>query len=488
MALTDLGIAWSGSESTTKYSGIISRAGSAERPAYIKWRSVNGVSVNKSFDITVDYRCVPRGSSDEGWWTDWSGGVSANVSSSACSPRQSSEKSGWQWSIDLATLLDLCGIKEGVIDGSTFGFNSRKHDVVQVKVGVKSNLNSGKTSARIDKTLTLSYFPEYGIERVWCDSPDEVKVEYSSPNWERTDDLWVIQAMEANGESMLSESAPNGTVARLSADENGVVVVPVSELAKAAPAGKSVYVDILFNTPWRTSTTEFASAEATLTCTADFECSTPTLAATVSDGVLRIAVGDSGDKADAVDTVTVKMDGSEYSFDQQTVKVGGEAVFAYAPRGRELSFSAVAVGVSGVISEAAVASVQAIPSAGAATLVSLSDPMLSATAKYDVRMDDDHRREKQTIKLAGRKRPSAFYGEGGETSWSLSFSVLPEKRESDASCRRGAWSDVADAGDAVMLLCDGARSIVSVDSLSFSRACDSGGVTSAFASLTEVGE
>lgn len=487
MALTDLGIAWSGSESTTKYAGIISRSGGADRPAYIKWRSVNGTSVNQSFDISVDYRCVPRGSSEEGWWTEWNGGGWTNIAASACSPKQNSGKSGWQWSIDLATLLDRCGLKEGVVDGSTFGFDSRKHDVIQMKVGIKSHLKSGTVSARIDKTLALSYFPEYGIKRIWCDTLDEVKIEYTSPNWERIDDTWTVQAFSVSGKSFLTNSKPNGEVVRHSAEENGIVIIPVSELSKAAPVGKKVYVDILFNTPWRTSTTEIASAEATLTCTAEFECSTPTLSATVSDGVLRIAVGDSGDNVDAVSTVAVKMDGAKYDFDQQTVKVGGEAVFPYAPMGMDLTFSAIALGVSGVMSDATSITVPAFPAIGAAKLVSLSDPTILATAKYNVELDSDYKRERQTIKLAGRKRPSAFYGEGGEASWSLSFSILPETYEEDASCSKDRWMAVTDAGDAMMLLDDGTRRVVSVDSPRLSRSYENGGVIKASVSLTEVG-
>lgn len=487
MAVTDVGLSALTSESTDYINGYRVYAGASDKPLYLKWRTLSGAEANDSFDISVDYRYVPRGTSEDGYWTDWHGGGWTNIPVSECNGRQSGGQSGWQWSLDLATLLDRCGLKEGFTDGSTFGFGSRKFDIVHMQVNIKSQMSNGSASPRTDTQLWLGYFPAYEIERVYCDTLDEVKVEYFADGWERVDDRWSLESLDVDGASLLLNSKPWGTVARHSASGNGTVIIPVEKLAKAAPIGKNVYLKLNFNAAYRQSGAEFASAETILECENDAECNTPTLSIVAEGDRVLVTVGDAGDKDKAVKSCLVKLEGSEYRFDQQIINVGETAVFDYLPRGVPLEFSAVATAGEGTVSSEATATCPALRSTNALSLVSLLDPSLKACAKYDLTIDDDFKPERQTIKLAGRNRPSVFYGEGGEALWNLSFSILPESLEPDPSCRKDAWSKLSEAGDCVLFLADGTRKQVSVDSVMFSRSCTTGGVVTAYVTLSEVG-
>ena len=67
-----------------------------------------------------------------------------------------------------------------------------------------------------------------------------------------------------------------------------------------------------------------------------------------------------------------------------------------------------------------------------------------------------------TVKLAGRRRPSAFYGTGGTTSVSFGGYVLNDSAES--------FEAIADAGDVVCRFPDGRRyAIAPTVSLSYSN-------------------
>ena len=487
MAVTNVGISALASESTDYIAGYKVYAGDADKPLYLKWRTLSGADVNASFDISVDYRYVPRGVSEDGYWTDWNGVGWTNVAVSKCNGKQTDGESGWQWSLDLATLLDLCGLKGAFTDGTAFGFGSRKFDLAELQVNIKSQMHNGLASPRTDTQLWLGYYPEYEIERVYCDTVNEVKVEYSATGWERVDDRWCLEALDANGASLLLASKPWGTVVRHSASSNGTVVIPVESLANAAPIGEDVSLELRFNAAYRQSGAAFVNASYYGACENDAECNTPALSFNVEGGSVLVTVKDAKDKDKAITSCLVKLEGSEYAFDQQTVGVGETARFDFLPRGTELVFVAVATAGEGTVSSVVTATCPALPSEGTLTLVSLADPGIKASARYNVKLDDDYKQERQTIKLAGRKRPSAFYGEGGQASWNLSFSILPESYEHDPVYGRSAWMAVAESGDCMMFLKDGGRRQVSVDTPKFSRNHNSGGVIEASASLTEVG-
>ena len=454
-----------------------------------------GAEMNASFDIAVNYRYVPRGTSggeENGWtswqtdWTTWT-----NVPVAMCDGTQTEGASGWQWSIDLATLLERCKVRNAFTDSTSFGFGSRKFDRAEVEVHIKSQYIEGRADAsgntcstRTDATVLIECQPEYVIERIRCDSLDALKIDYSAYGWERVDDRWQLELLEASGASILFASMPWGAVARHSASGEGVVIVPTESLSRL-PIGEAVVVELRLNPSYRAAGAEFARAAYSGACKTDGGCNTPTLSASATSGGVSVAVGDSGDKGKPIESCLLKLVGSKYPFDQRIVAPGGTATFPFAPRGVPISFTVLGVAKDGSLSKLVKAEYGAVEPLGAVELVSLADPSVRAVARWNVRLEDEYAPEREAVKLAGRERQSAFYGEGGSGGQSLSFDILPDDLADDFSETESAWRKAAEAGDLLMLRRDGSRTPVSLSNAKFSRAYDSP-VVSVTTSLSEV--
>ena len=486
MAVTNIGLSAQGSSSSDAVTGYRVYAGGQSAPIYLKWKTVSGAEINKAFDIAVNYRLIPRGSSEGSgytpWKTDWTTWKSVPLSS--CDGRQLDGEGGWQWSIGLAELLALCsndehpGLDKSFTPDGSFSFGSRMFDQVQIDVHIKSQYvdgfadSSGRGhSPRTDASLWIGYFPSYEVERIYIDNVSTLKIDYSADGWERTDDRWELQSLTAGGEEMLA-SKPWGTVVRHSASGNGTVVVPMEKLSRI-PAGETVKASIRFNASYRASGADFASAEGEAECKVGGGCDDPALTVERQGGSAVVSVAANGD----IERVLVKMEGSEFAFDQAVTTPGSTVRFDFLPRNVEAVFTAMAMkgdGISGVVR----ASAGTAPAEGVVVLSPLSDPSVRAAAVYKVSLEEGYAPEVETVKLAGRTRECAYYGEGGSAEWSLSFDIVgPESAERP-------WRRASESGDCAMLLSDGRRRVVAFDDFRITRGHP--GFASARAYLTEV--
>ena len=498
MAVTNLGLS-KNSSGTTDYSNGCKVYANEAPSLYLKWRTVSGAEINASFDIAINYRYIPSGNlSGEAagytdWQTDWSTWTTVKVED--CNGVQLSDQSGWQWSYDLAALLGKCkneaypNVKTAFTDSNTFPFLLRKFDQAQIDVHIKSRykqtLNGEKYSPRTDASVWIGYVPEYDIENIYIDSLDYLVIEYSADGWGRADDRWSLESLTVDGENIMA-SEPWGTVVRpynaSTGYGNGKVMVPTSKLT-CLPVGKTVKANVRFNASCRPSGSEFANAEKSMTCGVNAGCPDPNITAERSGDSVLVHIAANA----SIESVLLKMEDAKFGFDQKTAKSGTTVRFDFVPRDVPITFSAIGINASRKVSNLVKRTVPAVPSEGELMLISLADPTLKAAAKLNVKLDDTYATARKTVKLAGRKRETAFYGEGGSASWSLSFSVLPESAEPNPIYGRKAWHKVSDAGDCVMFY-KGERTLVSLGQIKYSRPYNTGGAVTASVSLTEVSE
>ena len=492
MAITNVGL--SKTSGALEYAnGCKVHAGDGSPPLYLMWRTVSGAEINKTFDIAINYRYIPSGNlSGEAagytdWQTDWTTWTTLELSE--CNGVQLSDQSGWQWSHDLASLLEACGVKAAFTDSDKFPFLLRKFDQAQIDVHIKSNykqpLNGEESSPRTDASVWIGYVPEYEVEGIYIDGLDHLVIEYSAAGWGRADDRWSLEALEVGGESLIA-SKPWGTVVRpydaSTGYGNGKVVVPMEKLARI-PVGESVRAKVRFNASYRASGSEFAEAELTETCSTSAGCNDPDVTVVrEGDGVVVSVAADS-----SISSVLVKMEGARFEFDQVAMAPGSSAVFGYVPKDTPLTFSALAVDSQRKVSNLVRKSLAPIPSTSSVMVASLSNPSLKAAAKLNVRLGRAYSPARKTVKLAGRERETALYGEGGSANLNLSFSALPESVEPDPIYGEDAWNAVSDGGDCVLFR-NGGRALVSIGAVDFSYPHDAGGVAAASVSLTEVSE
>ena len=522
MAIHNIGLSREGSESADFTKNYKIKAGDGGPSLYLKWCTAAGDIMSESFDIAVNYRVVPKVTTDgggvSGWATDWS--TWASIKASACSPSTDDHRVGCQWSFNLATLLgmkssDVGGAETPFLDGNvdllnrlvrngSFGFDERYYDHIEIGIHIKGNYNishideaetvpgTPETSPRTDTVVTIDYVPVYTIQSVHCDTPDEVVIDYTcSDKWLRTDDRFCIESMKIKDSTgvyvEIAESRPWGTVSGRKGNK-GVIVVPTSSLSDF-PLGHDVQLEVRFNPPYGAVGAEFARASFASRCEDSGKANEPRITTNTlnRDGFLEIMAQDSGGKLIPLSSCRVRLCGSHGAYDQAKENLNVWTVWPHVPRGIVLKFVAIGLAVEGDKTYTSATRFDAlVEPKGAVEVVSLRDPSAYAVAKWNVAIDESEAPDVEVVKLAGRKRPCRYYGEGGEVKWDLSFDILPEKYADSDDESREAWTKVAQSGDCAMLLRDGTRRYVGFDDIDFSSKHDEGGVVSTKVSLSEV--
>lgn len=481
------------------------RMGDKDSPIYLKWRTASGSDVNRKFDIAINYRAVPKvttdGSAMSKWATDWSTWTS--VSADLCNPQTTDGEGGYQWSYNFADLLNMCGIRDALILNGSFAFSNRYYDRIEFGIRIKSHYITGTdavgggevigpddliASPRTDDVFILDYVPDYIVRRVYCDSLDFVKVEYECSGWKRTDDRFCIEELAVGGESILA-SKPWGTITRTYDATTGVATgtaaIPVSSLTDL-PIGEDVSLKIRFNPAYGAIGEDFATATYGGECVGGGAVNEPVFFVSPNvNGILEIKPQDFGGDKKPVTHCLVKLRGSDMPFDQILIPVNEWSALAYVPRSTSLDFVAVGISIEDTgdqyLSDPVTFDAEAAAFAPV-EVVSLRDPSIRAMAKYDLAINEDYIHELTQVKLAGRDRECAYYGTGGSAAWSVTANLV--KDVAGAYDTEEAWRKVAESGDCVMLLSDGTRRVVTVNDVRFNRSHPA--FTSFSASLREV--
>lgn len=362
----------------------------------------------------------------------------------------------WSHNLDVDGLLgDLLGPTH------QWMYSSRKYDGIWFYATVRSNWvegtgipgQTGSNTATL--TFAVNYCPIYTLTQAYYDTGDIFVIEYTT-TWTRKNDRFAIETQtSAIGGASTVEGRPllynwyYDTIAAI-----GRIEVPVSYLTEHV-AGKEVYLNVRFNANFRPIELYFANAAKTLTVGDNRTCNTPRLTLVRSDanGIV-IGTADSGDGDLPPDWVTVKMVGSRYSVDQVRVRCGEQALFRFAPFGQVVSFQAIGStdsgavsGPSNVVSTSAAFLPGGIYIDDVDTLNSVRLPLRLTSG--DMGPTVESKPVMDTMKLAGRKSPSAYYGTGTQTNVSFSAALLDE----DGIDVEG----IAEWGDVMVRFPDGRR-------------------------------
>lgn len=342
----------------------------------------------------------------------------------------------WSHSLDVNGMLaDICGATR------QFMYSSRVYDGMSFNASVYSTWAEGEGipgqthSETVWLDFSINYCPVYALTDAYYDidplSDAELFVIEYTTSWTRKDDRFAIEISEnaiggasrVEGRPLLNDYYWDTVAAR------GRLEVPVSYLTEHV-VGKQIYLNVRFNATFRPIDLFFANAAKNLTVSDHRTCNTPVLTLLSSGETVRIRVTDSGDMDVPADRVTVKMLGSRYSVDQVTVEPGEVAEFRYAPYGTTVKFQAVGYNDSGAVSGPSNV-VSATTRMG--STVSLDAVSGSASVHLPLRLSSgdvgptvDTSPVYDTIKLAGRSAPSAYYGTGTTTSISFSAALLDE--------------------------------------------------------------
>ena len=435
---------------------------------YLVWTTDSGTGTHKSFTITISFSGIPKGLTTQ---TAQSKIYTKTLNISECNEHTSQYASGVFWAVGLSKFDDLVS-KLGSYTNDDIDYANRSYDYLKFDVSIIANYADdfewaqGQTSSPPEyANLTVSYIPDYVISDVYYDEPELIVIEYTAEGWTRFDDRWALHnAKVSDGTSTMLKSesiiAQNtwGTVTKY-----GRIECPASAFTESL-MGKDIRLMVRFVASYQPIGGAGNTDTWEDTVTSKILKNTPTLSLASNDGSsIAFNVGDSGDKDAEIDTVTVTMEDGRYTVDTVTVVKEGssfpQAVFRFCPYNKDLSFTAIGTKGKGASNPKTVSGVKlknrnktsfdVIDGTGHVDLYQDIETSISTANNHDL------------VQFKGRRRPSAFYGEGGTTSLSFSASMLYEDADDFMAL---AQAELGDTGDIMVRLPDGRRYAMAVDS------------------------
>ena len=413
-----------------------------DRDVRLCWRTTTGLTTNtRQDDFVVSLKAVGkvRGEDDQETYT-----YSTTWDAEDCDVSHPDDYYWWNHAVDIGDFLDDCA-------GGTWDYADRTMDYLFLTVTMYSHFTRTKgtddtsddttgTSESVTTTVKAYWLPSYELEGVRYVDSSTLRILYGT-TWERTGDRALVTAssLTLDGENMVSLSAGK----RYTISSIGKLDVPTSALVQHL-AGEQVYVNaIQFSPSYATFVAQAPTLSGYATVTGgdgdDANSSTSSTTSSTSatnPGRPVLSIAGTGDvtsinaTSSGAASITVKLVGGKYSFDEVTIEGDeGTASFPYSPLGVSNTYEAVAASSSGGVSTVARVTVDPVESSGI-VLDSLQGGQ-RLTLDYRLATSDlgpstTTTATHEEVKLSGRRRPCAYYGEGGTTSVSFGGALIDE--------------------------------------------------------------
>ena len=398
-----------------------------------------GSDVQESFTIRVSAKGYPKGMSYESQWKDFE----ATVPASQCNESRSYSGGRVSWSVPLTAI----GTLVAEFGGGKWTYAGRAYDTATFEVSVRANWSRdvmGVGGSKPDwvsewahAELYMGFLATYVLTQAYYESADLLVIEYAT-TWTRQDDRFAIgtdthvAATVGGGddEGIILLSSSGGVLAQEywgTVAAPGRIEVPVSLLTRHL-RGKAVWFDVAFNPAYRPyAIARRGVAQGELVVGDKAECDSCTLAVVPSEDpyAVWIKTGDAHDLDSPITEVSVKCRTATGYSSQETVRVGQVAKMRGCPLNTPLVFEGV--GGNGYSTSRKVTVVTAGEiKARAVVVVESAVTESRAVIRFDKKYRVSSEPERETMKLAGRSRPSSFYGHGGTTSVEVSGVLVDE--------------------------------------------------------------
>ena len=470
--------------------------GEVHNDLYLHWHTYTGTDWAKSFNVSVAWRFVPKtayGIGDTGWTTYADGLWSQLDAASECHPSTSDGFSGYDWWVNLGHLGEYRNNDPSYMAPSGtsvqqqlapdgWGFAQRKYDFIELKVSIRviwqdgideATLEAMRPYERFSQTLLLVAQPKYTLAGVQYDARGVV-VNFTATDWHRSDDRWglnefVVAKEDLSGEDLAISPGYYGTIDKPAGDplttDTGRLTLPPEAFTRLPLPGDAIQrLRIRMNTPVLPIETEWAWIEGIADVGDTAVCDTPTLTLVSSDSdKVVVRVGTTSDKDNPPDAVHVAFAGAS---EWHVVALGDEVTLPCPPLGAPITVQAYGTTDEGGVSGIATLEVAALPDVDwliiAPVDASAGDPV---RMRFNVKSDWTRAAEMTVVKLSGRERESAFFGEGGTASGTVTCDILDRSSYGDLYQPRAAFEGLAYAGPCVLRGPDGERRYVAVESV-----------------------
>lgn len=354
----------------------------------------------------------------------------------------------------------------------TLTYSGRSYDAIRLTVDVRVVWGAGANEyTRGSQVCYIGFKPTYTATGAHY-APDGLSIAYTASGWGRPNDRWANGALTSGSDPLAEPNAAWGT-----ADGGGVLVIPADKLLKIPATGETLGGSIRMVGSWQGVGATLGEIDLTgVSVTNLTQVRKPTITATAQNGGVLVAVTAGTGTGTAATRIEVSLEGSAYAMDRAVLAPGDSHFFAGVPAGVATTWQAVGIATVGgheYASGPTNATAQAVSIEGFEIVPQDGDPVPIA---YNATITGKTEPESETVKLAGRERPTVGFGEGGTGSWTIDGTII-----ADAGLANGKITTDPDAVAALPFagLCllrdsDGWRAQVYVESASVRRAHNGG--------------
>ena len=420
MAIEAFGLATTANGTATSSIKILS-GGSAPLDVYMRWHTMQGAGVIKAFDLAVSVRRVLKshGTSASGaggvsdtQYGDWSDWYYEQVPIAQCTPI--ADATGYNY----AHTLNLAGMyaKEGLANNG-FDFVTRQNDEMHFQLKIKAVYeptwanawNTGETVSPVSYAEAwIGWIPQYTIAAASFDLTGDVKITFNRPYWQRVDDEWILTHFTNDGKNILAKRI-SGKVG------NGTIIIPRKSFTHNVSANAASKLEFTINAAYKSKGYALTLVSGTKTLTDLSHSSTPTVAVTI-DGVGAVVSVSSAATTPKSTTFDIKLRGYGDEHDSFTGVAAGSYNIPFPPLDTPFYIDVRGHGAnsqSGVVSRGP----YNIPSAKVGTVLQdIDDTSRRANIFYGAVSKRSGARVSNVVKLAGRDRSSAYFGQGAVVS------------------------------------------------------------------------
>lgn len=398
------------------------RVTAADAPAdvYLRWHTLYATGVITHFDLAISVRRVKKGGGgvSEPQYGDWSDWYYERVAIASCNPQQDDAGYNYCHTLNLAGMYS----KEGLSGG--FAFESRANDEMDIQLKVKAvydttwanTWNGGVTVSEVTYSEAwIGWIPTYSVSAASFNSTHNLQLTFSRPNWARTDDIVSITSVVQNGVQIKGSKKTEAAV------KNGVVTIPARLLTRNVQAG-SVTVNGTVYASYKDRDHALTTFSSTVTVADLSVSSTPSISLARSGTRLKVTIADTGDTSVKSTSWRVKLRGGDDETD--TVEGADKTVYIpFPPYDKALTVECRGL-ASNAQSRLVTASITIPSSNDGTTITSVDDASLEAVLYYGATSKRQANREANVVKLAGRSRESAYFGQGAEVSETILAKII----------------------------------------------------------------
>jgi hypothetical protein len=447
---------------------------------YVGWTTTYGHDAIGYFDVAIIWKGLIKNQNESNGWTDWSSEYYQRFDASECNETSYGGRVAWHHN------LDIKGMLSDVINSGSWNYSKRKYDAVLMQIRFDSvDTNGNKFNVQTSQWLKVIYAPAVTISKAQATANGLRLTLSCSSDWQRKDDTFVLKEFTA-----YNKTRYNVTTSLMGYDSDastrtyvmdvdpiiGVVMPETPYYAKyeLIPAAEVAAVQKNYDYYWTTQSA--TTAEAGKCCSIDVASTTiddKTMSARV---YLTIAWGEHSSKnynyttsitgvmktqvpfdTDTVTKTVLMENGNTAYIDFDDIPFNTETTLEFTPSGENFSFN---------------------DTISTTVLISSNHAVISSTEAdsaihlyYDVLDSRTITPSANFVQLAGRTRPSAFYGTGTEITHSLTATIVEspgayskfENIPYNVEIQNGEeFEDVAMSGDCVLRTTDGMRRAVAI--------------------------